>query len=126
MNMRLGAYRLSLKAAGDDRAAAAGAGLAAFELGRYPQAQRYLQAAVAANSDDAESADRLKTTDLVLAMDPFQRQISVAQRNRIVVEAFAAAAGERLRPVGRRTARTRRIAATESGRELGEDEAADD
>jgi tetratricopeptide (TPR) repeat protein len=93
------AYRASLKANRHDRAALAGAGLAAFELGRYPQAQRYLQAAVAADAGDAESAARLKTTELVLQMDPFQRQISMTQRNKIVVEAFAAA-GVRIKTCG--------------------------
>jgi tetratricopeptide (TPR) repeat protein len=93
------AYRVGLKANRHNREALAGAGLAAFELGRYPQAQRYLQAAVAADPGDAESAGRLKTTELVLRMDPFQRQISIAQRNKIVVEAFAAA-GERIKSCG--------------------------
>jgi tetratricopeptide (TPR) repeat protein len=90
------AYRLSLKADRHNHAALAGAGWAAFELGRYPEAHRYLQSAVAANPGDTESAARLKTTDLVLQMDPFQRQISMAQRSRIVVEAFAAA-GQRIK-----------------------------
>jgi tetratricopeptide (TPR) repeat protein len=93
------AYRLSLKADRHDREALAGAGLAAFELGRYPQAHRYLQSAVTADPQDKASADLLKTTDLVLQMDPFQREISMAQRNRIVVEAFAAA-GERIKACG--------------------------
>jgi tetratricopeptide (TPR) repeat protein len=91
----LGAYRLSLKAERDNGAALAGAGLAAFQLGRYPQAQHYLQGAVAENAGNALIEDRLKTTDLVLAMDPFRRQISVAQKHKIVVEAFATA-GRRL------------------------------
>jgi hypothetical protein len=77
-------------------AALAGAGRAAFALGRYDLAQRYLEAAVAANPHDAQSADLLNTTELVLKMDPFRRQISVAERHRIVIEAFAAA-GERLK-----------------------------
>ncbi len=89
-------YRLSLQSDRHNQAALAGAGSAAFELGRYPEARRYLQSAVAANSDDAESAALLKTTELVLAMDPFQRQISMAQRSRIVVDAFTAA-GERIK-----------------------------
>jgi len=101
------AYRLSLKADRHNQAALAGAGLAAFELGRYPQAHRYLQSAVAADAADTQSASLLKTTlettlnttDLVLKMDPFQRQISMAQRNRIVVEAFATA-GERIKRCG--------------------------
>jgi len=92
----LAEYRLSLKLDRHNPAALAGAGRAAFELGRYDLAQRYLEAAVAANPNDEQSAARLKTAELVLRMDPFRRQISVDQRNPIVIEAFAAA-GERLK-----------------------------
>jgi len=91
----LAEYRLSLKSEHHNPAVLAGAGLAAFELGRYDLAQRYIQEAVAANPNDAESAARLKTTELVLRLDPFRRQLSSAQRNRVVIEAFAAA-GERV------------------------------
>jgi tetratricopeptide (TPR) repeat protein len=91
----LAEYRLSLKAQPHDPAALAGAGLAAFQLGRYNIAERYLQAAMSANPNDAQSAARLKAAALIMQMDPFQRQISVAQRDRIVLEAFAAA-GQRL------------------------------
>jgi tetratricopeptide (TPR) repeat protein len=91
----LAEYRLSLKAQPHDPAALAGAGLAAFQLGRYNIAERYLQAAVSANPNDAQSAARLKTAALIMQMDPFQRQISVAQRDRIVLQAFSAA-GQRL------------------------------
>jgi tetratricopeptide (TPR) repeat protein len=89
-------YRQSLKLDRHNAAALAGAGRAAFELGRYDLAQRYLEAAVAANPNDAQSAAVLKTTELALKMDPFRRRISVAQRHRIVIEAFAAV-GERLK-----------------------------
>lgn len=91
----LAAYRLSLRSDRHDEAALAGAGWAAFQLGRYPLAERYLQAAVAGNPGDTQSEERLKTTELVLRMDPFRRQISVAERDKIVVEAFATA-GKRL------------------------------
>ncbi len=91
----LGEYRLSLKADPHDAAALAGAGFSAFQLGRYSMAERYLQEAVSANPNDAQSAARLRTAALVMQMDPFQRQMSVAQRDRIVLEAFAAA-GQRL------------------------------
>ncbi len=91
----LAEYRLSLKAQPHDAAALAGAGFSSFQLGRYSTAERYLQAAVSANPNDAQSAARLKTAALVMQMDPFQREISVAQRDRIVREAFAAA-GQRL------------------------------
>ena len=92
----LAAYRVSLRSERHNAASLAGAGSAAFELGQYPTAYHYLQAAVASNPRDTESAERLKTTELVLQMDPFQRQISVAQRNRLVVRAFQTA-GERLK-----------------------------
>ncbi|MGA9980800.1 MAG: tetratricopeptide repeat protein [Candidatus Sulfotelmatobacter sp.] len=91
----LAEYRLSLKAQPHAAAALAGAGLCAFQLGRYNVAEGYLQAAVSANPNDSQSAARLRTAVLVMQMDPFQRQISVAQRDRIVFEAFAAA-GHRL------------------------------
>jgi len=95
----LAAYRVSLRANQRNAAALAGAGAAAFEIGDYPMAYHYLQEAVSANPKDSESADRLQTTELVLQMDPFQRQISAAQRSRLVVRAFATA-GERLKSCG--------------------------
>jgi len=92
----LAEYRFSLKSDHHNPAALAGAGLAAFDLGRYSLAQRYLQVAVAANPDDEQSADLLKTTELILQMDPYRPRISADQRTRIVIEAFAAA-GDRLK-----------------------------
>ncbi len=91
----LAAYRLSLKADRHNQAALAGAGRAAFELGQYPLAERYLQAAVAENPGDTQSAELLKTTQLVLRMDPFRHGITMEERNRIVLEAFGIA-GQRL------------------------------
>jgi tetratricopeptide (TPR) repeat protein len=87
----LAAYRQVLKSDSHNSAALAGAGLAAFQLGRYPLSEKYLEAAVAADPRDPESAAQLKTTELVMRMDPFRRQISAAERARIVVEAFTAA-----------------------------------
>jgi tetratricopeptide (TPR) repeat protein len=98
----LASYRLSLRSERHNEPAMAGAGWAAFELGRYPVAERYLQEAVAGNTSDMQSADRLKATELVLRMDPFRRQISVAQRDKIVVEAFETA-GQRLKSCGAAT-----------------------
>lgn len=91
-----GAFETVLKSEGHNAAALAGAGYAAFELGQYALAQHYLQAALAVNASDTASADRLKTAQMVLQMNPFRRQIPIVERNRIVVEAFQAA-GERLR-----------------------------
>ena len=105
----LEAYHISLKSDPHHEAALAGAGLAAFQLGRYPLAELYLQEAVAGNPDDTQSADLLKSTERVLQMDPFRRQLSVAHRDEIVVQTFAAA-GERLKSCGIRAS-----AATEPG-----------
>src|ERR1700721_3062096 len=60
----LAAYRASLKTNPHNQAALEGAGLAAFQLGGYSLAERYLQAAAADNPTDTEIADPLKTTDL--------------------------------------------------------------
>lgn len=91
----LNAFRIALKSERRSPAAMAGAGEAAFELGRYPLAQHYLQAAVSANPNDKQSSQLLMTTEMVLQMDPFRRQISEAARDRIAMEAFEIA-GERL------------------------------
>jgi tetratricopeptide (TPR) repeat protein len=91
----LAAFRESLKLDPKDEAAMAGAGAAAFKLGLYLQAARYLREAVAAYSEDEKSSDLLNATESVLRWDPYREQISDAQRNQIVVDAFAAA-GQRI------------------------------
>ena len=91
----LSEYRSSLAAYRHDPAAIAGAGNAAFELGRYALAQRYLEQAVEAAPDDTKSAARLRITQQVMRLDPFRRQMTTAERARIVVEAFTLA-GQRL------------------------------
>lgn len=91
----LNAFVIALKSERHNPTALAGAGEAAFQLGRYPLAQRYLQAALAANPNDKQSAQALKTTEMVVEMDPFRRQISTAERNRSVVQVFQIA-GQRL------------------------------
>ena len=87
----LAEYRQSLKTDRRNPQALAGAGLAAFRLGRYSLAQRYLQNAISIDPTDSESASRLNTAELVLRMDPFRRQIGAAARNRVVIESFAIA-----------------------------------
>lgn len=88
-------YRQSLKLERDNAVALAAAGRAAFELGRYPVAERYLGEAVAADPEDSQSANLLKTTRFVLIMDPYRLQLSTAKRNQAVVDAFQTA-GQRL------------------------------
>ncbi len=95
----LAAYRASLSVDRHNPAARAGAGRAAYELGNFELAERYLQGAVTANPGDADSMARLKTTELALQVDPFQRRITAAQRSRLVIRDFAAA-GDRLKACG--------------------------
>ncbi|HVN19548.1 MAG TPA: tetratricopeptide repeat protein [Dongiaceae bacterium] len=92
----LAAYSVTLKSDRHNPGALAGAGFAAFELGRYPLAQRYLVAAAIVKPNDPEIEDRLKTTQMVLHMDPFRRQVAVSERHQMVVNAFNTA-GQRLK-----------------------------
>lgn len=92
----LAEYRQSLKDGGSGAEILAGAGQAAYALGQYGLAERYLEQAVAANPADAESARKLETARLVMRFDPFRQQLSTSERNRMVVQAFTAA-GERLK-----------------------------
>lgn len=92
----LASYRIALRADRHNAAAMAGAGDAAFQLGRYPLAQHYLQQAIAVTPDDAQSKYLLQTTDMVLHMDPFRPQILVAERDKAILDAFATA-GDRLK-----------------------------
>lgn len=92
----LAAYHTAMQSEPHNAALMAGAGYAAFQLAQYPLAQRYLQSAVTGDPKDTQSAERLKTTEMILRMDPFRRQISMAERDHIVVQAFAVA-GQRLK-----------------------------
>lgn len=87
----LASYRIALAADWHNAAALAGAGYAAFQLGQYPLAQHYLQQTIAATPNDTQSAQLLRTADMVLHMDPFRRQISPADRDKAVVDAFTTA-----------------------------------
>ncbi len=90
------AFHRGLTANPRDVIALTGAGDAAYGMGRYALAVRYLQQAVDLNPHDYISNDRLRTARFVMEMDPFRPQIRVADRNRKVIEAFAAA-GDRLK-----------------------------
>jgi len=73
----------------------AGAGEVAYRAGHYRTAQRYLQAAVNAKSQDPTLRYLLSSASLILETDPFVGRISDAERNRRIATAFAKA-GERL------------------------------
>lgn len=91
----LAEYRMSLRGDPHNQAALAGAGRAAFELARYPEAARYLREAIEGASNDTASARLLTIADRVLQMDPYRQGITAAERDRAVEEDFAAA-GARL------------------------------
>lgn len=86
-------FQLTLKINRHDLAAMTGAGNAAFKLGQYAQAQRYLRDAVEAG--DKANETQLRVAELVEELNPFRRQISAADRARIALDAFSAA-GARL------------------------------
>ncbi len=124
----LAAFTTSLKDLPKNQAALVGAGRSAFELRRYALARQYLRQAEALGRLDAESAARLETADLVLRMDPFRRPIPVAERNRLVIAAFAAA-GKRLEAcapagVAAATAAAKTVAPTAAAPAEGQDLAA--
>ena len=92
----LSAFRQSLKSDSHNPVALGGAGLAAFRLARYDMAEKYLQEAVAADPQDAQSATTLKTVKDVLLFDPFRHELSANQRAHVVIEDFDIA-GDRLK-----------------------------
>lgn len=85
----LGQYEEVLHGDPGNVAALAGAGQAAYQSGNYASAQHYLQEAVRANPQDADSRELLATTEEVLRANPFQSHISDAERNRRIAAALA-------------------------------------
>ena len=64
----------------DNLQAATGAGEAAFQLGQYSKANRYLRTAVAIDSASQPTRRLLSLTDMVLAQDPLLPHLSPADR----------------------------------------------
>jgi tetratricopeptide (TPR) repeat protein len=81
----LAAFQVALKADPRGQAALAGAGAAAFGMGDYARAQEFLQGAVEQLPADRESRDLLDVAEQVTQLDPYRRQISVAERDRAVL-----------------------------------------
>ena len=69
----------------------AGAGMAAYQLAEYSLARRYLQRAVELDRKDKDAAQKLQISTLVLELDPFQRRLSLQERNRRTIAAFGQA-----------------------------------
>jgi len=68
-----------------------GAGVAAYDSGKYTTAQHYLQDATNVSPLDTNARELLATSDLILRANPFQRHIADAERNRRIAAAFAQA-----------------------------------
>jgi cytochrome c-type biogenesis protein CcmH/NrfG len=84
----LAQYQEVLRLEPNNAAAPAGIGTAAYRMGNYMLAQRYLRNAVSANAADNESRQLLATTDLVLRSNPFHSYISDAERDRRIAADF--------------------------------------
>jgi len=77
----LAEYRRVVQLDHTNAKAAAGTAQAAFKMGRYRTAEHYLEIASKANPHDAQIADMLQTSKLVLQQDPFSRGLSVQERS---------------------------------------------
>jgi tetratricopeptide (TPR) repeat protein len=91
----LAQFQQVLRLNSGNAAALAGAGQAAFDLGRYRSAQEYLERATKLNPKDSASSERIQQTALILNTDPYERRIPPAERDRRVRMAFEKA-GKRL------------------------------
>ena len=68
-----------------------GAGIAAFRLGNYREAERYLADAVRFRAPEQDVRDLLGSAQLVVALDPFNAGLSVAERARRASQDFEVA-----------------------------------
>lgn len=83
----LSAFQSALRLAGKEPAALAGAGQAAFALGDYARAERYLAAATAAHADSG-ARKLLATSRRLLANDPLGAHLSEAERSRRLLAGY--------------------------------------
>ncbi|HXC44548.1 MAG TPA: tetratricopeptide repeat protein [Candidatus Dormibacteraeota bacterium] len=87
----LGQYEEVLRLDPVNATALAGAGEANYRSGNYATAERYLQDAVKADPQDANSRQLLASSEEILRASPFHSHISDAERNRRITAAFAQA-----------------------------------
>jgi len=81
-------FRQALRLDASHSAALVGAGEAAFHLGNYRIARRYLERAGEQAAAPPRATELLTTTRIILAIDPFQRGLSGAERARRADQAF--------------------------------------
>jgi tetratricopeptide (TPR) repeat protein len=75
-------FNVALRHNKQDRVALVGAGQAAFQLGQYTRARRYLSAVPALDPNDR---DMLNVATLVLESDPLEPRLSYEERNKRVI-----------------------------------------
>jgi Tfp pilus assembly protein PilF len=81
-------YQLALSHHRDNPAALAGAGEAAFHLGRYRTADQYLSSAWRGGIQDDRTSQMREITHLILQSDPYERGVSKVERERRMWVAF--------------------------------------
>lgn len=91
----LAEYEQVLKIDQSNERALAGAGQVAFRMGRFRTAVRYLKAAAQETPEDPQVTHLLEVSELVVARDPFQRDLSTEERSSRLMMIFDEA-GERL------------------------------
>jgi tetratricopeptide (TPR) repeat protein len=91
----LAEYQNVLRRDHNNAQALVGAGESAYQLGRYRTAQRYLDSPSAKNASNADAKQLLEITNMVLAINPYARQISSHENIARIRHAFAQA-GARL------------------------------
>jgi tetratricopeptide (TPR) repeat protein len=84
-------FRQALAAEAHSAPALAGAGEGYFQIGRYAEAQRYLEQAVQQDSHLPRAAEMLDTARTVLSLDPFQHRLGEQARARRAQRGFAQA-----------------------------------
>lgn len=84
----LQAFQEALRLNREDVPALQGAGEAAFQLARFPEASQYLERAVRGGRHEARAEELLATSRLVLEWNPYAKGLSAKQRAVRMVQAF--------------------------------------
>lgn len=84
-------YQRALRLDSKDPAALLGAGRAAFALGLYADAERYLKRAVEREPDNAQAKSLLETASLTQELNPYQPHLSLGERVQRTLEIFRTA-----------------------------------
>lgn len=66
----------------DSPAALTGAGMSAFQLGRYRLAEDYLRRSLAVDPQNQQTKELLETSTLAVQLDPFERHLRTVERTR--------------------------------------------